>query len=80
LFFIFYNNLTPFVPLSFQGEGERKIEEGRQPLLNTLSTVASKERGKEKEKRGFASLRLPVIMFVGCVLFSAFEGWFFSVG
>jgi hypothetical protein len=29
-------NLTPLIPLSFQGEGEEKIKEGLAPLLNTL--------------------------------------------
>ena len=29
-----FNNLTPFIPLSFQGEGDEIIEEGRKPLLN----------------------------------------------
>jgi hypothetical protein len=28
--------LTPFIPLSFKGEGEEKRKEGLTPLLDTL--------------------------------------------
>ena len=34
--FIPFTNLTPFIPLSFKGEGEEIIERGEAPLLPAL--------------------------------------------
>jgi len=32
---VYYINLTPFIPLSFKGEGELVLKEGLAPLLDT---------------------------------------------
>jgi len=39
-------NLTPFVPLSFQGEGEETLERGEAPLLPTRPLPLLREGGQ----------------------------------
>jgi len=39
-------NLTPFIPLSFQGEGEEILERGFAPLLPTLPLPLLREGGQ----------------------------------
>jgi len=44
--------LTPFIPLSFKGEGEREKEGGKAPLLDApLDLCSSKEGGEILEER-----------------------------
>jgi len=38
-------DLTPFVPLSFEGEGEEIVERGEAPLLPTLPLPLLREGG-----------------------------------
>jgi hypothetical protein len=40
-------NLTPFIPLSFKGEGEEILEEGLAPLLNAPNWVSSHQRRRD---------------------------------
>jgi len=44
---IMFINLTPFVPLSFKGEGEETLERGFAPLLLTLPLPLIREGGQE---------------------------------
>jgi len=39
-------NLTPFIPLSFKGEGEEILERGETPLLHTLPLPLVREGGQ----------------------------------
>jgi len=39
-------NLTPFIPLSFKGEGEEILERGFAPLLPTLPLPLLREGGQ----------------------------------
>jgi len=41
----YFINLTPFIPLSFKGEGEEVLEGGFAPLLLTLPPSLIKGRG-----------------------------------
>ena len=41
-----FTNLTPFIPLSFKGEGKRFIERGETPLLPTLPLPLLREGGQ----------------------------------
>jgi len=41
----FFIYLTPFIPLSFKGEGEEILERGFAPLLPTLPLPLTKGRG-----------------------------------
>ena len=41
-----FTNLTPFIPLSFKGEGDRFIERGFTPLLPTLPLSLLREGGQ----------------------------------
>jgi len=41
-----FTNLTPFIPLSFKGEGKRFIERGFTPLLPTLPLPLTREGGQ----------------------------------
>jgi len=41
------SNLTPFIPLSFQGEGEIILERGAKPLLNALENGGIMERERK---------------------------------
>jgi len=43
---IMFINLTPFVPLSFEGEGEETLERGFAPLLLTLPLPLIREGGQ----------------------------------
>ena len=43
---IMFINLTPFVPLSFKGEGEETLERGFAPLLLTLPLPLLREGGR----------------------------------
>jgi len=47
--------LTPFIPLSFKGEGE-VLKRGAMPLLNSPLIFSSKKKRSSLCKRGFASL------------------------
>jgi hypothetical protein len=43
---IVFTNLTPYIPLSFKGEGKRFIERGFTPLLPTLPLPLLREGGQ----------------------------------
>jgi len=55
-------NLTPFIPLSFKGEGEGIRREGFHPSLACTPPSLSKERRKRFIERGFTPL-LPALPF-----------------
>ncbi len=42
----YFINLTPFIPLSFKGEGEEVLERGEAPLLPTLPLPLIREGGQ----------------------------------
>ena len=42
----YFINLTPFIPLSFKGEGEEVLERGFAPLLPTLPLPLLREGGQ----------------------------------
>jgi len=61
-----YSYLTPFVPLSFKGEGEFLLE-GTSPLRPPIDEqpycqlcTSFKGEGRDIKKRGFAPLRQPL--------------------
>jgi len=41
-----FTNLTPFIPLSFEGEGEEILEGGEAPLLPTLPLPLTNNKGR----------------------------------
>jgi len=54
-----FTNLTPYIPLSFKGEGEGIYREGFHPSLTLLNHPLRKsllERGKGFIERGFTPL------------------------
>ncbi len=41
-----FTNLTPFIPLSFEGEGEEILEGGEAPLLPALPLPLTNNKGR----------------------------------
>ena len=42
----YFGDLTPFVPLSFKGEGEEILERGEAPLFLTLPLPLTNNKGR----------------------------------